>query len=321
MDNTIRKNEICVIGLPRCDFVFSSTRTCFIAYGFKESTLEMTILQKLLEAKGVQPVEAGGNLVPGQNAYCAKICSKIITSQFCIVLLNNDENNGVEVPNANVNMEYGLMLGFNKYVIPFQRAEQSLPFNLAGLDTIKYTNQDFERRGGDAIEQAIIATQQQDVPKDSWDQILQMWFLNRNLILSHIDDAGEKHIYRMGQDLGFNLLHNFSGDRYVFFGRFTTLRPELILWRLYKMDEILNGRWSSLPNRRKSGLINTDQEKQLDLLFKSFKIMVVVTNVIDKSKVISELKAKPIKFDIEVFCVDDIRDELERLAQIGSKLK
>ena len=49
MDKTIRKNEICNIGLPRCDYVFSSTRSCFIAYGFEESTLEMNILRKLLE--------------------------------------------------------------------------------------------------------------------------------------------------------------------------------------------------------------------------------------------------------------------------------
>jgi hypothetical protein len=33
MDKTIRRNQICVVGLPRCDFVFSSTPTCFIAYG------------------------------------------------------------------------------------------------------------------------------------------------------------------------------------------------------------------------------------------------------------------------------------------------
>jgi len=62
---------------------------------------------------------------------------KIITAQFCIVLINNDEMEGREIPNANVNMEYGLMLGFNKYVLPFQRASQRLPFNVAGLDTIK----------------------------------------------------------------------------------------------------------------------------------------------------------------------------------------
>jgi predicted nucleotide-binding protein len=164
MDKTIRKNEICIIGLPRCDFVFSSTRSCFIAYGFRDSTLEMTILRHLLEQKGIVPVEAGGSLAPGQHAFCAKICSKIITSQFCIVLINNEETERGEIPNANVNMEYGLMLGFNKYIIPFQRASQTLPFNIAGLDTIKYNNQDFERLASTAIEQAIQETRQ-DAPQ------------------------------------------------------------------------------------------------------------------------------------------------------------
>jgi hypothetical protein len=60
MDNRIRKNEVCVVGLPRCDFVFSATRSCFIAYGFNESSLEMTILKSLLGQRGIQPVEAGG---------------------------------------------------------------------------------------------------------------------------------------------------------------------------------------------------------------------------------------------------------------------
>lgn len=145
MDKTIRPNQICIIGLPRCDFVFSSTRSCFIAYGFSDSALEMNILRNLLESRGIQPVEAGGALAPGQQAFCAKICSKIITSQFCIVLINNEESERGEIPNANVNMEYGLMLGFNKYVIPFQRASQKLPFNVAGLDTVKYTDSEFPR--------------------------------------------------------------------------------------------------------------------------------------------------------------------------------
>src|SRR5437879_4581546 len=115
MDKRIRRNEICVIGLPRCDFVFSSTRSCFIAYEFGTSDLEMTILRRLLQDRGIEPVEAGAAMAPGQNAFCVKICSKIIVSQFCIILLTH----GGGAPNANVNMEYGLMLGFNKYVIPF----------------------------------------------------------------------------------------------------------------------------------------------------------------------------------------------------------
>jgi predicted nucleotide-binding protein len=178
MDKTIRRNEICVIGLPRCDFVFSSTRTCFIAYGFQESPLEMTILRSLLENRGIQPVEAGGMLAPAQNAYCAKICSKIIISQFCVVLLNNEESNGIEIPNANVNMEYGLMLGFNKYVIPFQRASQKLPFNVAGLDTIKYTNSNFNKLAEVAIDQAIRETQQDAPPPIRPDQFLEAFFAN-----------------------------------------------------------------------------------------------------------------------------------------------
>ena len=117
MDNRIRRNEVCIIGLPRCDFVFSSTRTCFIAYGFQNSLLEVSVLRRLLEERGIHAEEADSSIAPAQNVFCAKICSKIITAQFCIVLINNDEMEGREIPNANVNMEYGLMLGFNKYVL------------------------------------------------------------------------------------------------------------------------------------------------------------------------------------------------------------
>jgi hypothetical protein len=89
MDNRIRRNEVCIVGLPRCDFVFSSTRTCFIAYGFQNSPLEVSVLRRLLEDRGIQAEEAGGSIAPGQNVFCAKICSKIIMAQFCIVLINN----------------------------------------------------------------------------------------------------------------------------------------------------------------------------------------------------------------------------------------
>jgi len=205
MDKRIRKNEICIIGLPRCDFVYSSTRNCFIAYGYKESTLEMTILRNLLKEKTIEPIEAGGALAPAQSAFCAKICSKIITSQFCIVLLNNDEINGKEIPNANVNMEYGLMLGFNKYVIPFQKAKQRLPFNVAGLDTIKYTNQDLEQRAKIAIDQAIITTQQEYAPNITPDQIIDVFLLSKRALLTPLNSEGDKVIYQLGAPLGFNL--------------------------------------------------------------------------------------------------------------------
>jgi hypothetical protein len=192
MDKRIRRNELCIIGLPRCDFVFSSARTCFIGYGFKESTLEMNVLRHLLRGRGVEPIEAGGTLAPGQNAFCTKICSKIIVSQFCIALVNNDVNNGVEMPNANVNMEYGLMLGFNKYVVPFQREGQTLPFNVAGLDTVKYTDESFERKAAEAIDVAIVATTQQAVPSFSPDQVLEAFLLSERLLVVPIATEGDQ---------------------------------------------------------------------------------------------------------------------------------
>lgn len=133
----------------------------------------MSLLKRVLEERGIQAIEAGGALAPGQNAFCTKICSKIITSQFVAVLLNNDKVEGREVPNANVNMEYGLMLGFNKYVLPFQRSSQKLPFNVAGLDTIKYDDKDFEKLAARAVDQAIKETSQENPEPVTPDQVLE----------------------------------------------------------------------------------------------------------------------------------------------------
>ena len=192
MDNTIRRNEKCVIGLPRCDFVFSSTRSCFIAYAFEESSLEMGIARKLLTERGIQAEEAGGRISPAQSAFCAKICSKIITSQFCIIVLNNEEKNGLEIPNANVNMEYGLMLGFNKYIVPFQKSSQKLPFNVAGLDTVKYSTSNFEQLAGRALDQAVKETQQTPIAPLDPDQLISAFLMTKGALLANVEDPGER---------------------------------------------------------------------------------------------------------------------------------
>lgn len=318
MDNTIRKNEICIIGLPRCDFVFSSTRTCFIAYGFDESSLEMDLLKKLLEERDIQPIEAGGSLAPAQSAFCAKICSKIITSQFCITLLNNDEKDGVEIPNANVNMEYGLMLGFNKYVIPFQRKSQKLPFNVAGLDTIKYDNKSFKDESTNAIDQAIKTTNQDDVPKDTSDQFLDLFILNRNVMWSSVDNEGERNIFRLGSPLGFNLLNDFVGNQYVFFGRFATLRPETVLWRLRKMNEILNGRRSSIPSKVATGIIPPEHADIAEKLFEACHIWVVVTSNDDKNVIKEELAKQSLDYPVDIISIDDVSTELKAAMPFSS---
>lgn len=316
MDKRIRRNEICVVGLPRCDFVFSSTRTCFIAYGFEESPLEMTILRRLLEERGIQAVEAGGALAPAQNAFCAKICSKIITSQFCAVLLNNEESVGKEIPNANVNMEYGLMLGFNKYVIPFQRVSQKLPFNVAGLDTIKYMNSDFERLAGDAIDQAIRETQQDAPPPFSPDQILEVFLLTKKALVTPINTEGDRNVYQLGQPLGFNLLNDFTGLNYMYFGNFTALRPEVIVWRVKMLIEILDNRRTTLNARVVAGVVTEAQVRILEELLRRLQIWVVVTTSHDKEKLREAIGAATYK--VEVFSVDDVSAELQKLGNQGA---
>ena len=313
MDISIRKNEHCVIGHPRCDFVFSSTRTCFIAYGFETSSLEMNLLKHLLHSKGIQCEEAGGQLSPGQHAFCQKICSKIITSQFCIVLLNHDLKDGQSVPNASVNMEYGLMLGFNKYLVPFQHESQALPFNVAALDTVKYDDQNFEHKASKAIDIAIEKTNQDLTPPSYPDQLIELFLVYKKALVAPVDDEGNKNIFRLGSPLGFNLLHDFSGMVYIFLGNFMALRPDITIWRLKMLNDILKERWASFVKRLQIGLITPEQMKITENLFSTLKIWILVTSDEDKQTINNEIVNFDITNSLEIFSINDIKAGLDNV--------
>lgn len=292
MDNTIRRHEICIVGLPRCDFVFSSTRSCFIAYGFQESPLEMSIIRNLLEARGIEAVEAGGKLAPGENAFCTKICSKIITSQFCIVLLNNEQDAGREIPNANVNMEYGLMLAFNKRVIPFQRATQRLPFNVAGLDTVKYAVADFERLAKSAIDQAILDTQQPSAAtagSAKANEVTEAFLLTQGALVSRIDGDGDRSLYEMGRPLGFALLHDFAALKYMYFADYRAIRIETAIRRLRVLQEVLTGRQASLEARIKMGFLTAEQADLYTDFFHDLRIWLYLNSSDDEVTLVEAL--------------------------------
>lgn len=311
MDKSIRRHEHCIIGLPRCDFVFSSTRSCFIGFGFKESALEMNVLRHLLNDRGIEAIEASGAIAPGQNAFCVKICSKVIASQFCIILLNNDENADIEIPNANVNMEYGLMLGFNKYVIPFQKESQKLPFNVAGLDTIKYSSDNFEAKATVAIDQAIEKTQQDDVDPIDTDQYINIFLTAKKTLIASVRSEGDKNIYELGSPFGFNLLTDFSGFGYIYFGNFTAYRPDTILWRLQLLSEVLKERFGNVPERVRLGMIPPEQVEAINALVEKMKIWVIVTS--DSDRDIIRQSAAKYAIEVEVFSLNDVKTELEKL--------
>ena len=230
-----------------------------------------------------------------------------------IVLINNDEIDGREIPNANVNMEYGLMLGFNKYVLPFQRVSQRLPFNVAGLDTIKYNDRDFERQATQAIDQAIAATRQDTPPPFTPDQVLEAFLLRRKALITPITNEGDRNIFQMGSPLGFNLLNDFSGLIYMFFGNFTALRPEAALWRLRMLNEILEGRRASLTVRIQAGMVTPEQGRMFEELLDRLQIWVVLSNDDDKTAVQGGLQALPLRYKSEVYSLADVHLELANL--------
>ena len=312
MDNTIRKHEKCIIGSPRCDYVFSSTRSCFIAYGFSDSPLEMGIIKRILESKEIAAIEAGGNLTPAQNVFCTKICSKIITSQFCVVLLNNEEANGREIPNANVNMEYGLMMGFNKYIIPFQKRSQKLPFNVVNLDTVKYDGYDFERLAVAAIDQAIAATSQTGSTNNPIDQKLDIFLITKKYLISSIADPGNKSIFDLGAQLGFNLLHDFTGMNYAFFGNFSNLRTESILWKTKTLLDILLDRCASFPQRLSTNVADPNALLLAHNVIANAKVIIIVNSELDK-EAFSRISSATNSDAVEVYSIKDVEEELQRL--------
>jgi hypothetical protein len=274
----------------------------------------MTIIRNILEHRGIQCEEAGGKLAPGQNAFCQKICSKIITSQFCIILLNHDEENGKLVPNANVYMEYGLMLGFNKYLVPFQRETHTLPFNVAGLGTVKYDNTSFESKASTEIDVAIEKTRQDQAASTTPDQLIGLFLLYKKALFSPIDNDGEKNIFHMGSPFGFHLLNDFSGMIYIFFGNFTALRPEIVIWRLQMLNDLLNERRSSLKQRIELKLVTQEQVELAESLFTRMKIWLLVTSEEDKTIIMAETKSLTFFDSMQVYSIADVKKQLNLIS-------
>jgi len=300
VDTRIRKNERCVIGLPVCDYVFSSTRSCFIAYGFSTSGLERDILKSVLEERGIEPVEAGGFIQPAKLAFCSKICSKIIVAQFCVVLANNDTVGGQAVANANVNIEYGLMLGHNKYVIPFQRDDQSLPFNVAGLDAIKYNQGNFRNLAIHVVDQAIKETSQTQ-PAPNFDQMIALFLLIKNATMVDIQDPGERAIFQIGNTFGFNYLVKFDGLSYVFLGNFGALQEQAVIWRLTKLLDLLAARMNAVPIRVQFGIATEQTKAVLEFFTQRLEIWLIVNGTKEEEAIKSWLSKRSLPFSLEIF--------------------
>ncbi len=311
LNNSLKRNDQCSIGLPSCGYVFDSMRSCFIAYGFNTSPLERDIIIDILTNNGIEVFEAGKTTTPGKSAFCTKICSRIITSSFCIVLLNHDTKESTEIPNANVYMEYGLMLGFNKYTIPFQKESSALPFNVAGLDTVKYKDNEFKVKAEETIKLAIAETQPENTSIVPIDKVVDVFLISHDMLMSPIVDDGTKNIYLLGSPLGFNLLNDFAGFRYVYFGMFNLYNTDLIKWRVVKLDRILKARFGTLHVKKEIGMISIEQIPVFEQIRDSIEIWIVVQNDSIKGSLL-ELSTTLSK-KLVIFTLNEIEEHIKEI--------
>ena len=300
MDNSIRKNINCIVGLPSCEYVFSSSKSCFIGYGFSSTQLEVEIIKSILDKNHIEAVEALTEKSYAQNIFCTKICSKIITARFCIIFLNNDMKDKVSMPNANVNMEYGLMLGLNKYIIPFQREDDLLPFNVAGLDTVKYNQNNLKDLAKSAIEQAIQITEQKVQESIVSNQLIEYFLMSNNYIVASGNDIGEKALGDIGSSLKFTMASDFEGMMYMYFGDFRTLRSEVIFQRVRTLLLILFAKVKAIDPKIKQGIIkdNPQIKDQFMRFIKTLKIWIVCQD--NDTKLFLEKMVRDEKMPIEI---------------------
>jgi len=238
-----KRNKKCIIGLPSCGYGFASSRLAFLARPSDDDfQMEEDIIAQILKERNYELYVALQQIDPGNFAFCTKICSKIITAHFCIVLLNPSKHRDhpdVSIPNPNVHFEYGMMLSFHKHVIPMQHKDEELPFNIFPIDTVKYGPKSFKKKAEGAIDDAILRFKTNEPPGrpiGPASNVLK-YFSFKGMKYSDVSTDDARAIYHLGSGHGFNLFDGESGI--VFFGYYHEDDPiEIVVRGRFLMQNI-----------------------------------------------------------------------------------
>lgn len=158
----MRANEGCFVRKKhKCGRMPGASKSCFIACP-ADDDMETTLalISEKLNKVGIDPIIAVKDRAYGQDIFCTKVCGKIIESQFCIVLLDEPSTPGKNIPNPNVYYEYGFMTALGKHIIPLQKEDLKLAFNIQGHEAIKYNPANLSGELDRAIKDAIKITEQ-----------------------------------------------------------------------------------------------------------------------------------------------------------------
>lgn len=328
MDKTIRKNELCFIGMPSCGVGYESAKSCFLACPSHDKyTLKIEVIKDIVEAKQYECHVALKKIDPGHFAFCTKICSKIIQSQFCIVLLDHspDSTNSKEHPNPNVHFEYGMMISQNKHIIPLQDEKYNLAFNIAPLDTIKYNDSNFKIKVNESVTNAITRATENKItgPIPQGPEIFTFYNMY-GYRMSDIQNNLFKFLYEFGASLGFFLFDNSKDFKYKFIGPFDLEYPQkAILHTKLLIDNLISA-------YKKAMLGVTDDKKEqakknFEYLIRNISIDIIVAPFYQKEEIldkIKKIKDDEFEYPITIYYRNDIYEFVEnQYREIGTLKK
>src|SRR5450759_1690043 len=89
---TLRINHTCCFRRDHsCDKMFGASKSCFVACPSDDDINPLLeLLTEKLAKVGIEAAIAVKDRSYGQDIVCTKICGKIIESQFCVVVLDDE---------------------------------------------------------------------------------------------------------------------------------------------------------------------------------------------------------------------------------------
>lgn len=325
MSLTIQANEKCLVRHQECKRIFGGSRICFVACpNSDEIALELEVIRNKLREVNIEPYVAIDERDFQKDIFCEKICTKIIESQFCIVILNDvkDPKDSIRKPNANVYYEYGLMTAFRKKMIPIQFDGQRLAFNIQSLDTLKYNRKDFATQIEDAIRITLLNIDETHRKKEGrYDEGNIEWAID----LMGLVKADDRYRFRhdrviSSRSLGFQPFFRPRDGKLYFVGIFrledsekdVLLRAKMLTIRIKNYcDQILNeiNEYRDQIDRRPRSIGSerlVEQEK-LHAQIAESKLLIIKEDILDTSGFIENYKKSlcEYNFALELDVLDD----------------
>ncbi len=317
MEKPIRRNEKCFIGMPACGYVYESAKLCFVACpSHSKYTLKIETIKRLVEDQQYECHIALKKIDPGSFAFCTKICSKIIQSQFCIVLLDPSiDKKNKEYPNPNVHFEYGMMISQNKHIIPLQEEQFNLAFNISPLDTIKYNDSNFKTKVSDSINYAIKLASEDKLTntQPQGPEVLTFYSLE-GYKLSDISINFFKLLFEHGSYLNFYLFENSRPNKkYKFVGNFDNSDPKIAILNTKILIDNIISTYTSLVG---DPIMTEEESNKYRYLIDSVSVDLIIPPFYDKISVLEKIKNisnREYDYPIRIYYRNDFSEYIDNM--------